>query len=101
MTAGNKVLVYEDNGKLLGIAELKEGRHIASLFVLPGYQGKGIGRQLITAILEQATETTITVSASLTSIGAYEAFGFVCSGAPEEKAGLKFQPMKKQRYPDK
>ncbi|WP_434355516.1 GNAT family N-acetyltransferase [Parasalinivibrio latis] len=96
MTEGNTVLAYVSKGKLLGIVELRDEHHIASLFVSPDHQGKGIGRALLEAIQQYVKGNRITVSASLTSVGAYEAFGFVRVGIPDEKSGLKFQPMEKK-----
>jgi len=93
MEADNEMLAYEDNGEVVGIIEFKEGRHIAMLFVSPGFQKKGIGGSLVSAILPYARDNLLTVSASLTSISAYLNYGFKCSGVIGESAGLKYQPM--------
>ncbi|MEW8626774.1 MAG: GNAT family N-acetyltransferase [Candidatus Thiodiazotropha sp.] len=93
MKAGNSILVCEEQRKIVGIVELKEGRHLAMLFVHPDHQKRGVGRVLISAILPYVTENTLTVSASLNSVSAYLKYGFTCSGVPEEKSGLKYQPM--------
>ncbi|WP_432473522.1 GNAT family N-acetyltransferase [Amphritea sp. HPY] len=93
MEADNEMLAYEDNGEVVGIIELKEGRHIAMLFVSPSSQNKGVGRSLISAILPHARSNLLTVSASLTSIPAYLNYGFKCTGEVGESAGLKYQPM--------
>jgi predicted N-acetyltransferase YhbS len=93
MEADNDMLVYEDDGEVVGYIELKEGRHIAMLFVSPDFQKKGIGKSLISAMLSYAKNNVITVSASLTSVQAYLHYGFVCSGEPSESAGLTYQPM--------
>ena len=89
----NIILIYEGSGKVKGVIELKEGRHVAMLFVEPESQNNGIGSELISAVIEYARTETITVSASLNSVSAYLKYGFVCSGEPDEKSGLKYQPM--------
>ncbi|BCD85922.1 hypothetical protein PSm6_23290 [Pseudomonas solani] len=92
----NLMLVYEDAGSLRGILELKEGRHLAMLFIDPEHQRQGIGQALVTAMTAHARVDPITVRASLTSVGAYLRYGFQCSGEPGEFAGLTYQPMELQ-----
>lgn len=93
MKEDNDMLVYEDKGHIKGIVELREGRHVAMLFVAPDAQCQGIGRALISAIIAYSRVNTITVKASLTSVPAYLQYGFKCVGEPAEKSGLKYQPM--------
>lgn len=93
MDADNEMLVYENNGEVVGFLELKEGRHIAMLFVSPGAQKKGVGKSLVSAMLPYAKNDIVTVSASLTSVSAYRQYGFECSGYVSESAGLTYQPM--------
>ena len=93
MNQGNTILVYEKNGRLVGMIELKEGCHVAMLFVSPDCQKTGVGRELISAILSFIRSKTITVNASLNSIPAYLKYGFTCAGDPGEKFGLVYQPM--------
>ena len=93
MEAGNEMIVYENNGEVVGYIEFKEGRHITMLFVSPNFQKRGIGKLLISEILPYAKSDIITVSASLTSIPAYLNFGFECVGEVSESAGLTYQPM--------
>jgi len=76
-----------------GVIELKEGRHVAMLFVDPESQNKGIGSELFSEVMAYARTEIITVSASLNSVSAYLKYGFVCTGEPDEKSGLKYQPM--------
>jgi len=37
----NHILVAEQDDRIVGVVELKEGRHLAMLFVDPGCQGQG------------------------------------------------------------
>jgi len=93
MVEDNEMIVYEDNHEIVGFLELKEGRHIAMLFVSPKFQNKGVGKSLIVAMCEHARSDVITVSASLTSVSAYLGYGFENAGVASESAGLKYQPM--------
>ena len=77
-----------------GVIELKEGRHVAMLFIRPKSQKSGIGRKLLISALNHAKVETVTVSASLSSVAAYENYGFELSGEVAESAGLVYQPMK-------
>jgi GNAT superfamily N-acetyltransferase len=93
MKGDNLMLVAEKDGKIEGVIELKEGRHVAMLFISPEYQKQSIGRKLLSTALNHAKVETITVSASLSSVHAYEQYGFECKGETEESAGLVYQPM--------
>lgn len=94
MDKDNLMFVSEDAEGINGIVELKEGRHIAMLFVAPEKQGIGIGRELIKEALKYGRDKSVTVSASLTSVNAYEKYGFETVGPEEEKQGLRYRPMK-------
>jgi GNAT superfamily N-acetyltransferase len=89
----NAILVFENEGRVKGVVELKEGRHVAMLFVDPQSQKRGIGGELISEVMAYARTNTITVSASLNSVSTYLRYGFVCIGEPDETSGLKYQPM--------
>ena len=93
MCKDNTMLVCEEHGRIVGIIELKEGLHIALLFVSPNFQKKGIGHKLISAILPFVRAEIVTVSASHNSVPAYLNYGFTLSGDPDNKSGLAFQPM--------
>jgi GNAT superfamily N-acetyltransferase len=93
MAQDNLMLACEQEGRIVGIAELKEGRHVAMLFVDPAAQQRGIGKALMAAMIEQARVEVLTVSASLSSVPAYERYGFACTADPAESSGLRYQPM--------
>ena len=93
MKEDNVILVAECNGRIEGVVELKEGRHVAMLFVEPKYQNKGVGKKLLSSVLSYARVDTVTVSASLSSVPAYKKYGFECKGDISESAGLAYQPM--------
>ena len=90
----NLMFVSEGVDGIKGIVELKEGRHVAMLFVEPEVQCMGIGRELVKEALKYSRADSVTVSASLTSVIAYEKYGFETVGQEEEKQGLRYRPMK-------
>ncbi|MHA6910632.1 GNAT family N-acetyltransferase [Ralstonia pseudosolanacearum] len=96
MVGDNLMLVCVAEGALTGLIELKEGRHVAMLFVAPGWQRRGVGKRLLNAALEQARANVVTVRASLDSVAAYERYGFTLAGDVGEFAGLVYQPMEKR-----
>ena len=79
-------LVAEAHGQLLGTAAL-EGAELATFFVLPEYQGQGIGTRLLAAIEAQARMlglTHITADSSLTGAAFYARMGYLRTGAERE-----------------
>jgi GNAT superfamily N-acetyltransferase len=48
------------------------------LFIRPGSQKIGIGKKLLISVLHHAKVETVTVNASLSSVTAYENYGFEC-----------------------
>lgn len=95
MAGDNLMLVCVAEGALAGLIEFKQGRHVAMLFVAPGWQRRGVGRRLLEAALQQARADVVTVSASLSSVAAYERYGFALAGEVGEVSGLVYQPMEK------
>jgi predicted N-acetyltransferase YhbS len=89
----NHILVAEQEGRVVGVVELKAGQHLAMLFVAPELQGQGIGRGLLQAVLPQVRGPQMTVRASLNAVPAYEHYGFVLDGDVGEYHGLIYQPL--------
>jgi len=99
MVQDTLMFAYAQEEQIIGIAELKEGRHVAMLFVDPAAQQQGIGKALMAAMIEQARVEVLTVSASLSSVPAYERYGFACSADAAESSGLRYQPMEMRLAP--
>jgi GNAT superfamily N-acetyltransferase len=89
----NLILVAEQDARVVGVVELKEGRHLAMLFVDPACQGRGIGHALFEAILPKVRGPLLTVRASLNAVPAYQRYGFVLDGDVGEFNGLVYQPL--------
>lgn len=58
----------------------------------PAVQQQSIGKALMAAMIDHA----LRVSASLSSVPAYERYGFACAGEAAESSGLRYQPMDMQ-----
>ncbi|WP_294996868.1 GNAT family N-acetyltransferase [uncultured Stenotrophomonas sp.] len=89
----NLILVAEQDARIVGVVELKEGRHLAMLFVDPACQGQGIGHALFEAVLPKARVPMLTVRASLNAVPTYLRYGFVLDGEVGEFNGLVYQQM--------
>lgn len=89
----NHLLVAEQDERIVGVVELKEGRHLAMLFVDPGCQGQGIGHALFQAVLPHLRAPQMTVRASLNAVATYQRYGFVPDGEVGQFNGLVYQPL--------
>lgn len=84
------------NGSLLGFAKFggdpegSEDGYLASLYVDPGYSGQGIGRMLLTHVLQELTaypKTKLWVfEKNPRAIALYESLGFLRSGRTRTEA---------------
>lgn len=87
---------------LAGAVAIRNGSHLYHLFVLPGRQRQGLGRQLwqhARQALFDPAATTLTVNSSANAVPVYESFGFQVSGARVEHHGVAFVPMRLVMYP--
>lgn len=91
-------VAVDESGRVAGIVELRDHRHVSLLFVEPASQRKGLGRGLVTAAIDACQEANpylerLTVNASPNSVGAYERFGFGVMEPEREANGIRFVPM--------
>ena len=78
LMAKRKVFVASDNGRIVGTGSL-DGKAVRMMFVLPEFQGRGIGTQLMQRIEALARENgvdVLTVPSSITAVAFYGALGF-------------------------
>ncbi len=75
MLGDNLMLACVAQGAIAGLIELKEGCHVAMLFIAPGWHRQGIGTRLMNAALEHARVDVVTVKASLSSVPAFQRYG--------------------------
>ena len=79
--------------RIVGMMQLREGTHLAMLFVRPGHERKGIGRALVDAAMSRCATPVLTVKSSPNAVGAYVRFGFSPKSAEEVVEGIRVVPM--------
>lgn len=74
-----KPFVVEENGQLIGFAELEQDGHIDCFYSAHDWQGKGVGSALLRAIEAEASNQGVShlfAEASITAKGFFEKKGF-------------------------
>ena len=85
---------FEDNVLKGVIATDKRKRHINLFFVDKSSQAKGIGKKLMSIIIDDNENSFITVNSSRYAVSIYQNLGFIKTEEEKEQDGLKFTPMK-------
>ena len=85
---------FEDNILKGIIATDRRKRHISLFFVDKVSQGKGIGKKLMSIVIDDNENSFITVNSSRYAVPIYEKIGFIKIEEEKEQDGLKFTPMK-------
>ena len=85
---------FEDNVLKGVIATDRRKRHINLFFVGKFSQAKGIGKKLMSIIIDDNVNSFITINSSRYAVPIYEKIGFVKTEEEKEQDGLKFTPMK-------
>ena len=85
---------FEDNVLKGLIATDRRKKHISLFFVDKDSQGKGIGKKLMSFIIDDNENSFITVNSSRYAVSIYEKIGFIKTEEEKEQDGLKFTPMK-------
>lgn len=84
-------LVYKLDNEILGTVLIKEFWNMASLFVSPSAQGRGIATDLVKAALKVCESKTpidkVRLNSSSYASGFYQKFGFVSAGEPKDRPG--------------
>ena len=81
--AGRFVPVAEKNGQPVGFAELERDGHVDRMYVAADYQGHGVGRLLLAAVVVEARRAGLSrlfTEASITARPFFEREGFVVLG---------------------
>ena len=90
-----------DNRELKGvIATNKNRRHICCFFVKAQYHRQGIGRKLWEYLLANSSSEVITVNSSPYAVPVYRKLGFVDTDVEQLSDGMRYTPMKYERYSD-
>ena len=94
----NALVALDPSGELIGMTEVREGRHLSMLFVDTARQRSGIGRMLLQVVIDRCRQMNpaldqLTVHSSPNAVGAYQKFGFRALSPEQEKNGIRFVPM--------
>ena len=91
-------LLGEEDGVFCGVVAVRNYSHLQHLYIVPAFQGRGVGRYLWETVRDQAViagnDGHFTVNASLNAIPFYERMAFESVGDVSLAGGLRFQPMK-------
>jgi GNAT superfamily N-acetyltransferase len=92
------VLLAEEEGRLVGMIDLRDGSHIRLFFVRKEQQGRGIGRKLFDLAVDRCRKlnpelTVITVNSSPYAIPIYESLGFAAARPEQVRNGIRHTPM--------
>lgn len=88
----------ESDGRLAGIAAIRDTTHLYHLFVAPEFQKRGLARVLwehaSAAARAAGNAGGFTVFSTPSAVPVYERFGFRATGPRIEKDGIAFVPMR-------
>jgi GNAT superfamily N-acetyltransferase len=80
-------------GEMVGFAALRDGNYLTHLFVSKSMQGQGIGKRLLSALLNTTDSTEISLRSSVNAVGFYKSYGFEVTGNEADYNGIRFVPM--------
>ena len=89
-------VAYRDRD-LVGVAHVRDGSHVAMLFVAPRAQRTGVGRALLTMAVGECTSDVVTVKSSPNAEEAYHRYGFKRTAPEQIDRGIRFIPMAVER----
>ncbi len=100
MNGGYPVCAAFAGEEMIGVAAIRSGCHLSLLFVEGIYQGRGVGRALVSYMQdfimgsdEHPAYERMTVNASPIAIGFYHHLGFQDTGPRQTKDGILYTPM--------
>lgn len=91
-------LAFEEGGAV-GTGRLLPDAHIGRMAVLEGWRGRGVGSQILEALIEQARkrgDRAVLLSAQVHALEFYERHGFHASGEIYQEAGIPHRDMRKK-----
>ena len=87
------VAIFKQN--IIGMIEVRNGNHIALLFVDDRCHKNGIAKNLISLAIEKSKVTEIDVNSSPYAVDIYRRMGFEQLDDEQIRDGIRFIPMKK------
>ena len=91
----NEFYGYFLEEKMVAVGAIKEKKHVLMLYVLPEFQGRGIGIQLLSFLENICTSSVITLLSSDGALEFYKKNGYFVNGPRQIKDELIGTPMKK------
>lgn len=88
------VLAYQGD-EVIGTGRMQANGHIGRLAVLSVWRGRGVGKGIISTLIQAAQKdhSYVYLNSQVQAIGFYETFGFVADGAVFMEAGIPHQRM--------
>ncbi|WP_392386452.1 GNAT family N-acetyltransferase [Marinomonas primoryensis] len=81
-------------GEIVGFGALRDGYYLTHLFVSQSMQGQGVGKQLLSTLLNTTDAKEISLRSSINAVGFYESYGFEATGNESNFNGIRFVPMR-------
>jgi GNAT superfamily N-acetyltransferase len=81
-------------GEVIGFGALRDGYYLTHLFVSQSMQGQGVGKQLLSTLLNTTDAKEISLRSSINAVGFYESYGFEATGNESNFNGIRFVPMR-------
>jgi predicted N-acetyltransferase YhbS len=93
-------LVAKLEGRMVGMCAFRDGHHVTLFFVLPEFQGRGIGRRLFDSAVERVRRnvsgaTKLEVHSSPVAVSVYQALGFSVTAPEKVDDGIRYIPMER------
>ncbi|MEW6414535.1 MAG: GNAT family N-acetyltransferase [Pseudomonadota bacterium] len=86
------------DGTAIGCARLLPDGHAGRMAVLPAWRGRGVGKALLAAVIDEARargHRALALSAQVHAAGFYARAGFTAVGEPYDEAGIPHVAMQK------
>lgn len=86
------------DGTAVGCARLLPDGHAGRMAVLPAWRGRGVGKALLAAVIDEARargHRALALSAQVHAAGFYARAGFTAVGEPYDEAGIPHVAMQK------
>lgn len=102
---GHLVHVAVDDGRVVGMIDIRDASHVCMFFVHSAVQSQGIGRALFSAASAPVRESAegsgrITVNSAPSAVGAYERLGFVATAPEQQRDGIRYVAMRWDGWTD-
>ncbi len=92
-------VAFDVDGKPVGTGRLLPDGHIGRMAVVKEWRRRGIGAEILAALMEEARRrghAEVALSAQLQAMEFYRGFGFAAEGKVYEDAGILHQKMRKK-----